>query len=57
MPFLAIGTGGVALAALLRRWRRPLPVAAGAPVAPVAGATADELARLDAAVRGEDDRR
>ena len=56
MPFLAIGTGGVALAALLRRWRRPVPASVTAPVH-VPGGTPDELARLDAAVRDEDDRR
>ena len=56
MPFLAIGGGGVVLAAVIRRWRRggDGPVAA---VSVVAGGTPDELARLDAAVRGEDDAR
>ena len=57
MPFLAIGTGGIALAALIRRWRAnpPPPDTGGAAV--VASATPDELARLDAAVRSEGDPR
>lgn len=55
MPFIAIGGGGVVLAALLRRWRRPLPATAAS--APVTGGTPDELARLEAAVRGEGDAR
>jgi cytochrome c-type biogenesis protein CcmH len=52
-PFAAIGTGAVAILVMLRRWRRdggdqPMP-------ATVDGveATDDELARLDAAVRGD----
>ena len=56
MPFLAIGGGGVLLAALLRRWRTA-PVAAAGPVVHVPGATPDELARLDAAVREDEDSR
>lgn len=55
MPFLAIGGGGLALVALLRRWRRPVPVTVAS--APVAGATPEELARLEAAVREEGDAR
>jgi cytochrome c-type biogenesis protein CcmH len=56
MPFLAIGGGGVVLAAVIRLWRR----GDGGPAATtpaVAGGTPDELARLDAAVRDEDDAR
>jgi cytochrome c-type biogenesis protein CcmH len=56
MPFLAIGTGGVVLAALLRRWRREGAVTMAAAAHPRAG-TPDELARLEAAVRDEDDAR
>jgi cytochrome c-type biogenesis protein CcmH len=52
MPFIAIGGGGVVLAALIRRWRRTVPATVVA--VPVAGATPEELARIDAAVRGED---
>lgn len=55
MPFMAIGGGGVLLAAMLRRWRRPAPALVAS--TPVAGATPDELARLEAAVRGEGDER
>jgi cytochrome c-type biogenesis protein CcmH len=72
MPFAALGTGGVVVAALIRRWgRRAAEVNAAARAdlahvgangsapssAPWAGdATPDELARLEAAVRSEDDR-
>jgi cytochrome c-type biogenesis protein CcmH len=54
-PFAAVGAGGVVIAALLKRWQRPAPVAASAaaPRLPVS-ATSDELARLDAAVRRDD---
>ena len=52
MPFIAIGGGGVVLAAFIRRWRRTVPATVVA--APLAGATPEELARIDAAVRGED---
>ena len=55
MPFIAIGGGGVLLAAMLRRWRRPAPVTVARAAVP--GATPDELARLDAAVRSEGDGR
>lgn len=57
MPFAAIAAGAVAIAALIRRWRRAERVSAARPtaaniIAP-AGATADEAARLDAAVRND----
>jgi cytochrome c-type biogenesis protein CcmH len=60
-PFAALGTGAVVLAALIRKWgRRAAAVQAAQPVAAGRGApslevdaSADELARLDAAVRGE----
>jgi cytochrome c-type biogenesis protein CcmH len=57
MPFLVIGTGGVALASMLRRWGRRgdetrLPAGVSAPAA----ATPSEMARLEAALRDEDDR-
>lgn len=52
-PFAAMGAGGVAVAALIRRWgQRAAEHRSAAPV-PIE-ASADELARLDAAVRGED---
>ncbi|MDF1503207.1 cytochrome c-type biogenesis protein CcmH [Roseisolibacter sp. H3M3-2] len=64
MPFAALGTGAVVVAALIRKWgRRAAAVqAAEGRVAPAAshglspadvGATPDEMARLEAAVRGE----
>jgi cytochrome c-type biogenesis protein CcmH len=55
MPFVVIGGGGVALLAMLQRWRRrarEAPVTATTRVA----ATPAELARLEAALRDEDDR-
>lgn len=61
MPFGAILIGGGALAVLIRRWRRRGAVAAaerGRSAGPrsVAGvdASAEELARVEAAVRGDD---
>jgi cytochrome c-type biogenesis protein CcmH len=58
MPFGALIAGGGVLAVLIRRWHRRSTIATldrGAGRAPVAGvdATADELARVEAAVRGE----
>ena len=52
-PFAAIGTGAVVLAALLRRWRTPAGATPAAPAA-MSDATDEELARIEAAVRGED---
>lgn len=49
VPFIALGTGAVIVAALMRRWKRA-PVAATAPASHV-DATEGELAALDAAVR------
>ena len=61
MPFGALLVGGGFLAVLLRRWKRRAAAAGPERVAPVgparvAGVDAsdDELARLDAAVRGEE---
>lgn len=50
MPFLALGAGAIAVAAVLRRWksRAPEPVFAATPAV---SASSDELARLDQAVR------
>ena len=52
-PFAAMGTGALAILMMLRRWRRaaddrPTPVTPQG-----VDATDDELARLDAAVRGD----
>ena len=49
MPFMALGAGAIAVAAVLRRWRSRAP-AVTAPV-PHVSATSDELARLEEAVR------
>ena len=69
MPFAALGTGAVVVLGLIRRWgqraaeasalaaRGHAHVAAGNGSAPHGvHASADELARLEAAVRNEDDR-
>lgn len=52
-PFAAVGTGGVVVGALIRRWgRRAAEMRTASPV-PIE-ASDDEIARLNAAVRGED---
>lgn len=55
-PFAAIGTGGLAIFALLRRMQRPAaPAASPAVVHPIGvQASEEELERLDAAVRERD---
>ncbi len=60
MPFAALGTGAVVVAALIRKWGRRAAVVQAAHEARVASAapvgvdaSADELARLEAAVRGD----
>ena len=50
VPFIALGTGAVLVAALIRRWKAPTPVAATVTV-PQVRATEGELAALGAAVR------
>ena len=50
MPFIALGTGAIVVAALMRRWRSHAPAVATVPSAHV-DATERELAALDAAVR------
>lgn len=61
-PFAALGTGAVVVAALIRRWGHRAAVAAASappstgtatPGVPGVDATPEELARLDAAVRGD----
>jgi cytochrome c-type biogenesis protein CcmH len=49
VPFIALGTGAVAVAALIRRWKQS-PAVATAPASKI-DATEGELAALDAAVR------
>jgi len=52
-PFAAVGTGGVVVSALIRHWGRR--AAAARAVSPVRiDASDDEMARLEAAVRGDD---
>jgi len=55
-PFIALGGGAVLVVAALRRWQRPsraVAVAQPTRAARPNGATDDELARLDAAVRDD----
>ena len=61
MPFGALLVGGGMLAVLLRRWRRRGAVAAAERASPAlpralpgVDASAEELARVEAAVRGDD---
>src|SRR5712671_2950857 len=51
MPFIALGTGAVIVAALMRRWKRTAVVSTAQ--VPHVDATEGELAALDAAVRRE----
>ncbi len=54
-PFAAIASFGAFAAWIIHRWRKEPPVDADAFARiPQAGGTADELARLDAAVRNDD---
>ncbi|MBV9880600.1 MAG: cytochrome c-type biogenesis protein CcmH [Gemmatirosa sp.] len=55
-PFVALGTGAVVVGSLIRRWGARAALAARSAPVRVASvdASADELARLDAAVRNED---
>jgi cytochrome c-type biogenesis protein CcmH len=50
MPFIALGTGAVVVAALMRRWKSRVPAASPVPLSHV-DATDAELEALDAAVR------
>ncbi len=53
LPGIAIALGAVALAVILRRMHRPAARAAAGQMLPVADATPDELAQIDAAVRDD----
>jgi cytochrome c-type biogenesis protein CcmH len=59
MPFAALLAGGAVVAVLVRRWSgraaavRAAQLQRAAPATPGVEATADELARLEAAVRGD----
>jgi cytochrome c-type biogenesis protein CcmH len=50
VPFIALGTGAVVVAALMRRWKARVPAVSPA-LSPHVDATEGELAALDAAVR------
>ena len=53
LPFAALGTGGAVIAGFIRKWGRAAP--APSAVTPIrVEANGEELARLDAAVRGDD---
>jgi len=56
-PFAALGTGGVVVAFLIRKWGREKPVPVMVAPAPTVAASDDELARLRAAIRDEEPRR
>lgn len=52
LPGVAIAVGAIALAVVIRRWKRE-PAIAAAASAPGVGATPEELRRLDAAIRDD----
>jgi cytochrome c-type biogenesis protein CcmH len=52
-PFAAVGGGGLVVAALIRRWGRRAAEHRSAPPVPIEASDA-EMARLEAAVRGDD---
>ena len=54
-PFAAIGTFGAFAAWLIYRWRHDAPVADASPRIPPAAGTPDEMAKLEAAVRNDDE--
>jgi cytochrome c-type biogenesis protein CcmH len=56
-PLAALGTGGVVVAFLIRKWGREKPVPVAVASAPTARASDDEMARLQAAIRDEEPRR
>jgi cytochrome c-type biogenesis protein CcmH len=53
LPSVAVAVGAVVLAVVIKRWNRGSAVAARAGGAPAPDATADEMARLEAAVRDD----
>ena len=55
MPFVALAAGAATVTMLLRRWTRAQASAPAAPTAASVDASADELARVQAAVRDDAD--
>jgi cytochrome c-type biogenesis protein CcmH len=53
LPGIAIAVGAIVLAVVMRRWKRDTQVAPVTTSAPVAGATPDELRKLEAAIRDD----
>jgi cytochrome c-type biogenesis protein CcmH len=53
-PFAAVATGGLVVSALIRRWGQRAAQARAASSPMRIDASADEMARLEAAVRGDD---
>lgn len=53
LPGTALAVGAVALAVVIRRWRRPSTETAGARRAGPTDATSDEIAELEAAIRDD----
>jgi len=52
-PFAVLGLGAALAGWLIHQWRRPVAVKAGEPHIPQVAGTAEEMARLDAAVRDD----
>lgn len=53
LPGIAIAIGAIVLAVVIRRWKREAEAAPVAPTVPTAGATPDELRKLEAAIRDD----
>jgi cytochrome c-type biogenesis protein CcmH len=53
MPFVVLATGAVLVGALIRRWKAPASTTVAASTHTHVGATNEERARLDAAVKND----
>ena len=53
LPGIAIAVGAIVLGVVMRRWKRENAMVAATPGAPDIGASADEMRKLDAAVRDD----
>jgi cytochrome c-type biogenesis protein CcmH len=53
VPGMAIATGAIVLAVIIRRWQRLTPATAERSAKPAVDATPDELKRLEAAIRDD----